>query len=223
MLEIKNITKIYKRANIPFKAVNDVSLKIEKGDFIHIIGRSGSGKSTLLNIIATLLNTDEGELFLENKNYKNLNDNEKSKFRNENIGFIPQSPSLLSYLNVLENIMLPYDLYDREGDSEGRAIYFLKELAIEHLAKSYPKELSGGELKKVTIARALMNEPKILIADEPTSDLDIENTKEVMELLSKINERGTTLLVVTHELDTLKYGKKIFTMSEGILTEGRNI
>lgn len=223
MLEIKNITKIYKRANIPFKAVNDVSLKIEKGDFIHIIGRSGSGKSTLLNIIATLLNTDEGELFLENKNYKNLNDDEKSKFRNENIGFIPQSPSLLSYLNVLENVMLPYDLYDREGDSENRAMYFLKELAIEHLAKSYPKELSGGELKKVTIARALMNEPKILIADEPTSDLDIENTKEVMELLSKINERGATLLVVTHELDTLKYGKKIFTMSEGILMEGRKI
>lgn len=223
MLEIRNITKIYKRANIPFKAVNNVSLKIEREDFIHIIGRSGSGKSTLLNIIATLLNADEGELFLEDKNYKNLNDDEKSKFRNENIGFIPQSPSLLSYLNVLENVMLPYDLYDREGDSEGRAMYYLKELAIGHLAKSYPKELSEGELKKVTIARALMNEPKILIADEPTSDLDIENTKEVMELLSKINERGTTLLVVTHELDTLKYGKKTFTMSEGILTEGRNI
>lgn len=223
MLEVKNITKVYKRANLPFKAVNDVSLKIERGDFIHIIGRSGSGKSTLLNIITTLLNTDEGELFLEGKNYKNLNDDEKSKFRNENIGFIPQSPSLLSYLNVLENVMLPYDLYDREGDSEARAMYFLKELAIEHLAKSYPKELSGGELKKVTIARALMNEPKILIADEPTSDLDIENTKEVMELLSKINEKGTTLLVVTHELDTLKYGKKVFTMSEGILIEGKKI
>lgn len=223
MLEVKNITKVYKRANLPFKAVNDVSLKIERGDFIHIIGRSGSGKSTLLNIIATLLNTDEGELFLEGKNYKNLNDDEKSKFRNENIGFIPQSPSLLSYLNVLENVMLPYDLYDREGDSEARAMYFLKELAIEHLAKSYPKELSGGELKKVTIARALMNEPKILIADEPTSDLDIENTKEVMELLSKINEKGITLLVVTHELDTLKYGKKVFTMSEGILIEGKKI
>lgn len=223
MLEVKNITKVYKRANLPFKAVNDISLKIERGDFIHIIGRSGSGKSTLLNIIATLLNTDEGELFLEGKNYKNLNDDEKSKFRNENIGFIPQSPSLLSYLNVLENVMLPYDLYDREGDSEARAMYFLKELAIEHLAKSYPKELSGGELKKVTIARALMNEPKILIADEPTSDLDIENTKEVMELLSKINEKGTTLLVVTHELDTLKYGKKVFTMSEGILMEGKKI
>ncbi|WP_022819421.1 ABC transporter ATP-binding protein [Fusobacterium russii] len=223
MLNIRNITKVYKRANIPFKAVNNVSLKIEKGDFIHIIGRSGSGKSTLLNIIGTLLNTNEGELFLDGIDYKNLNDDEKSKFRNENIGFIPQSPSLLSYLNILENVMLPYDLYDREGDSESKAMYFLKELAIEHLAKSYPKELSGGELRKVTIARALINEPKILIADEPTSDLDIENTKEVMELLTKINDRGTTVLVVTHELDTLKYGKKVFTMSEGVLTEGRKL
>ena len=223
MLEIKNITKIYNRASTSFKAVNNVSLKIEKGDFIHIIGRSGSGKSTLLNIIGTLLNSDEGELFLDGINYKNLNDDEKSKFRNENIGFIPQSPSLLSYLTVLENIMLPYDLYDRDGDSEGRAMFFLKELGAEHLAKSYPKELSGGELRKIIIARALINEPKIIIADEPTSDLDIENTREVMELLAKINEKGTTVLVVTHELDTLKYGKKIFTMSEGILTEGKKI
>ena len=223
MLEIKNITKIYNRASTSFKAVNNVSLKIEKGDFIHIIGRSGSGKSTLLNIIGTLLNSDEGELFLDGINYKNLNDDEKSKFRNENIGFIPQSPSLLSYLTVLENIMLPYDLYDRDGDSEGRAMFFLKELGAEHLAKSYPKELSGGELRKIIIVRALINEPKIIIADEPTSDLDIENTREVMELLAKINEKGTTVLVVTHELDTLKYGKKIFTMSEGILTEGKKI
>lgn len=223
MLEIKSVTKVYKRGSIPFKAVNNVSLKIEKGDFIHIIGRSGSGKSTLLNIIATLLNADEGELYLNGLDYKKLNDDEKSKFRNENIGFIPQTPSLLSYLNVIENVMLPYDLYYREGDSESRAMYFLKELAIEHLAKSYPKELSGGELRKVTIARALINEPKILIADEPTSDLDIENTREVMELLTKINERGTTVLIVTHELDTLKYSKKVFTMSEGILTEGKKI
>ena len=223
MLEIKNISKSYNRQGKDFFAVKDVNLNISDGDFIHIIGRSGSGKSTFLNIVAGLLSADKGSLSLDGTNYMELSDEEKSEFRNKNIGFIPQSPALLSYLNVLENIRLPYDMYEKEGDSEGKARYFLNELGLEHLAKSYPKELSGGELRRITIARALMTEPKILIADEPTSDLDIEATKEVMDLLKKINEKGTTVLVVTHELDTLKYGKKVYTMSEGILEDGKKL
>ena len=223
MLEIKNISKSYNRQGKDFFAVKDVNLNISHGDFIHIIGRSGSGKSTFLNIVAGLLSADKGSLSLDGTNYMELSDEEKSEFRNKNIGFIPQSPTLLSYLNVLENIRLPYDMYEKEGDSEGKARYFLNELGLEHLAKSYPKELSGGELRRIIIARALMTEPKILIADEPTSDLDIEATKEVMDLLKKINEKGTTVLVVTHELDTLKYGKKVYTMSEGILEDGKKL
>ncbi|ATV59170.1 ABC transporter ATP-binding protein [Fusobacterium pseudoperiodonticum] len=223
MLEIKNISKSYSRQGKDFFAVKDVNLNISDGDFIHIIGRSGSGKSTFLNIVAGLLSADKGSLSLDGTNYMELSDEEKSEFRNKNIGFIPQSPALLSYLNVLENIRLPYDMYEKEGDSEGKARYFLNELGLEHLAKSYPKELSGGELRRIIIARALMTEPKILIADEPTSDLDIEATKEVMDLLKKINEKGTTVLVVTHELDTLKYGKKVYTMSEGILEDGKKL
>ena len=223
MLEIKNISKSYNRQGKDFFAVKDVNLNISDGDFIHIIGRSGSGKSTFLNIVAGLLSADKGSLSLDGTNYMELHDEEKSEFRNKNIGFIPQSPALLSYLNVLENIRLPYDMYEKDGDSEGKARYFLNELGLEHLAKSYPKELSGGELRRIIIARALMTEPKILIADEPTSDLDIEATKEVMELLKKINEKGTTVLVVTHELDTLKYGKKVYTMSEGILEDGKKL
>ena len=223
MLEIKNISKSYNRQGKDFFAVKDVNLNISDGDFIHIIGRSGSGKSTFLNIVAGLLSADKGSLSLDGTNYLELSDEEKSEFRNKNIGFIPQSPALLSYLNVLENIRLPYDMYEKDGDSEGKARYFLNELGLEHLAKSYPKELSGGELRRIIISRALMNEPKILIADEPTSDLDIEATKEVMDLLKKINEKGTTVLVVTHELDTLKYGKKVYTMSEGILEEGKKL
>lgn len=223
MLEIKNITKIYKRAEVPFKAVDNINLTINDGDFIHIIGRSGSGKSTLLNIVGGLLNPEEGEVILEGKNYLNFEDDVKSKFRNDNIGFIPQSHSLLSYLNVLENVMLPAELYAKDGDNEAYAMHLLHELKISHLAKSYPKELSGGESRKVTIARALINKPKILIADEPTSALDVENTREVMEYLSMINERGTTILVVTHELDTIKYGKDVYTMSEGHLVKGKEI
>ena len=220
MLEIKNISKKYNRSGKEFFAVKSVSLNIQEGDFVHIVGRSGSGKSTFLNIVAGLLSADEGSLNLDGIEYLKLKDEEKSKFRNKNIGFIPQSPALLSYLNVLENIRLPYDMYEKDGDSEGKAIYHLNELGLEKLAKSYPKELSGGELRKVIIARALMTEPKILIADEPTSDLDVEATKEVMELLKKINDKGTTILMVTHELETLKYGKKVFTMSEGEFLEG---
>ena len=223
MLEIKNISKTYNRQGKDFFAVKDTNLNILDGDFVHIIGRGGSGKSTLLNIVAGLLSADKGTLLLDGTNYLELNDEEKSKFRNKNIGFIPQSPALLGYLNILENIRLPYDMYEKEGDSEGKARYFLNELGLEHLAKSYPKELSGGEIRRIIIARALMTDPKILIADEPTSDLDIEATKEVMDLLKKINEKGTTVLIVTHELDTLKYGKKVYTMSEGVLTEGRNL
>ena len=223
MLEIKNISKSYMRASQSFYAVNNVNLNIERGDFIHIIGRSGSGKSTLLNILAGLLSADKGEVLLEGQNYTLLEDEEKSKFRNENIGFIPQSPALLSYLNVLENIRLAYDLYHTDGSSEEKARYFLKELGLEHLANSYPKELSGGELRRVIILRALITDVKILIADEPTSDLDIEATREVMELLQKLNERGLTILIVTHELDTLKYGKSIYTMSEGVLTPGNHL
>ena len=223
MLEIKNISKSYNRQGKDFFAVKDINLNISDGDFIHIIGRSGSGKSTFLNIVAGLLSADKGSLSLDGTNYMELPGEEKSEFRNKNIGFIPQSPALLSYLNVLENIRLPYDMYEKDGDSEGKARYFLNELGLEHLAKSYPKELSGGELRRIIIARALMTEPKILIADEPTSDLDIEATKEVMDLLKKINEKGTTVLVVTHELDTLKYGKKVYTMSEGILEDGKKL
>ena len=217
-----NITNLYKNFG-DLEVLKNISTEIKKGEIISIIGPSGSGKSTFLNIVAGLLSADKGSLSLDGTNYMELPDEEKSEFRNKNIGFIPQSPALLSYLNVLENIRLPYDMYEKEGDSEGKARYFLNELGLEHLAKSYPKELSGGELRRIIIARALMTEPKILIADEPTSDLDIEATKEVMDLLKKINEKGTTVLVVTHELDTLKYGKKVYTMSEGILEDGKKL
>jgi len=219
VINVENLSKNF--GNL--KVLKNISTTINKGEIISIIGPSGSGKSTLLNIVAGLLSADNGTLSLDGTNYLELNDEEKSKFRNKNIGFIPQSPALLGYLNILENIRLPYDMYEKDGDSEGKARYFLNELGLEHLAKSYPKELSGGELRRIIIARALMTEPKILIADEPTSDLDIEATKEVMDLLKKINEKGTSILIVTHELETLKYGKKVYTMSEGVLTEGRNL
>ncbi|MDR2943032.1 MAG: ATP-binding cassette domain-containing protein, partial [Treponema sp.] len=141
-----------------------------------------------------------------------------SLIRNERIGFVPQGASLLSNFTVLENICIPWFLFKREGDPEERALALLEKTGISHLAASYPKELSGGEMRRVAIARALINNPALLIADEPTSDLDAETTAEIMKLLSAIAKEGTAVLIVTHELDTLSYGNKVYSMNSGNLT-----
>lgn len=223
VLRIENLYKKYIRKN-EFNAIDDVNLKVNRGEFICIIGKSGSGKSTLLNIISGILSATSGKVFYDDKEITELSDDEKSLFRNEKIGFIPQSTVTLSTLNVLDNICLPFFLAKREGDVEGRGKYLLKELGIEHLEHSYPKELSGGELRRVTIARAIMNEPEIILADEPTSDLDIQNTKDVLEILKKISkENNTTVILVTHDMACLDYADKIYTMESGKITEGKGI
>lgn len=167
MLRIEQLSKTYIRAK-EFNAVDEITLDINDGEFIAIIGKSGSGKSTLLNIISGILSPTRGKIILDNKEISSLSDDERSFIRNDSMGFIPQSTVVLSTLNVLDNICLPFFLSKREGDPVGRGKYLLKELGIEHLENSYPKELSGGELRRVTIARALMNYPKIILADEPT-------------------------------------------------------
>ena len=223
MLRIEQLSKTYIRAK-EFNAVDEITLDINDGEFIAIIGKSGSGKSTLLNIISGILSPTRGKIILDNKEISSLSDDERSFIRNDSMGFIPQSTVVLSTLNVLDNICLPFFLSKREGDPVGRGKYLLKELGIEHLENSYPKELSGGELRRVTIARALMNYPKIILADEPTSDLDVENTKEVLEILKEINKKNnTTIILVTHDLACLDYADKVYTMSSGKIYEGKNI
>ena len=223
MLKIEQLFKTYVRAK-EFNAVDNVNLEVEDGEFIAIIGKSGSGKSTLLNIISGILSPTSGKVFLDNEEISALSDDEKSFIRNDSMGFIPQSTVVLSTLNVLDNVCLPFFLSKREGDAVGRGKYLLKELGIEHLESSYPRELSGGELRRVTIARALMNYPKIILADEPTSDLDVENTKEVLEILKEINKKNnTTIILVTHDLACLEYADKIYTMVSGKIEEGKNI
>ena len=205
MLKIEQLFKTYVRAK-EFNAVDNVNLEVEDGEFIAIIGKSGSGKSTLLNIISGILSPTSGKIFLDNEEISALSDDEKSFIRNDSMGFIPQSTVVLSTLNVC----LPFFVSKREGDAVGRGKYLLKELGIEHLESSYPREISGGELRRVTIARALMNYPKIILADEPTSDLDVENTKEVLEILKEINKKNnTTIILVTHDLACLEYADKI--------------
>ncbi|MEY8352693.1 ABC transporter ATP-binding protein [Lachnospiraceae bacterium 54-53] len=222
-LEIKSLTREYERGNEKFFAVKDTDLSVEAGDFISIVGRSGSGKSTFLNMIAGLVKPTSGQIKLEETDIWSLKDREISKLRNTRLGYIPQGYGILADLTVFDNVRLPYFFSKRSGDAAGRAAFLLNEVGISGLSEMMPSRLSGGELRRVLIARALMNEPDILIADEPTSDLDVGTTREIMELFCRINKAGTAILIVTHELDTLGYGNRVLTMKSGQLLEGNQL
>ena len=217
VLELRELSKTYNRGGRAFNAVNRANLSVEPGDFISIIGRSGSGKTTLLNMGAGLLNPTEGSVFFEGKDIYALKDRELSFLRNEKIGYVPQGQSLLSNFTVFDNVCIPWFLFKREGDVEGRAFILLEKVGISRLASSYPRELSGGEMRRAAIARSLINEPRLLIADEPTGDLDARTTAEIMGLFGRIAGGGTAVLIVTHELDTLDYGNKTYSMDAGNL------
>jgi putative ABC transport system ATP-binding protein len=219
ILELQGLTKEYSRGERSFNAVDNANLTVMAGDFISIIGRSGSGKSTLLNMTAGLLKPTKGNVYFDGKDISAFNDGEISLFRNEKAGYVPQGQSLLSNFTVLENVCIPWFLFKREGKPQEKALALLEKMGIRHLASSYPKELSGGEMRRVAIARALINNPPLLIADEPTSDLDSETTADIMKLFSSIAREGTAVLIVTHELDTLTFGNKTYTMNAGSLGE----
>lgn len=221
VLEVKGLCKEYMRGSQPFYAVDHVDFSMDKGDFVSIIGRSGSGKSTMLNLIAGLLDPTEGTVTISGKCLSGLNDEELSAVRNSILGYVPQGQTILSNLNVLDNVRLPFYFSKREGTSTARAMELLEQVGIGHLAESLPKELSGGELRRVSIARALMCSHELLVLDEPTGDLDPETTAEIMELLKSIAEQGTAVLMVTHELDTTTYGNRTYVMDRGRLTPSK--
>ena len=216
MIKLKNISKFYGSQKI----LDNISLDVKKGEFISIIGPSGAGKTTLLNIIGTIEDfsaTDKTELTLNNIDIHNLNDNEISEFRNKNIGFIFQFHQLLPELNLEENIFLP-SLIGKYSKSE--YLKKLKDLAkllgIEKLLKKYPDSISGGERQRVAVARSLINGPKILLADEPTGNLDSKNEQIIMDLFKKLNkELGLTIILVTHNNDFAKISNKCYTLKDG--------
>jgi len=217
IIKTENLSKSFKRGSNTIFAVKNVNFTLEEGDFVNIIGRSGSGKSTFLNLLSGLLKPTEGKIFAKGKDMSDFSDREISKYRNEVIGFVPQSLGTLPNLNVLENVSLPYCLFKRDDSAYEKAAMLLDEMGILHLKDDFPKNLSGGELKRVLIARSMINSPELLILDEPTSDLDKNTTMEIMDLLKKINSKGTALIIVTHELDILKYGNTLCQMEDGSL------
>ncbi len=221
-LTAKNITKKFFRktssANF-FYALKETNLELEKGKLTVVTGRSGSGKTTLLTILAGLLIPSEGEALIDDKSMYSLSDKELSKLRNERIGFIPQDSAAIFSLNVLENVLLPVMMYRKVTEKDRKyALSLLETFGIASLSEAMPSELSGGELRRMSIARALVNKPEYVFADEPTDDLDDENTKAVLEFLQKTAHSGNSVLLVTHEASAADYADKIFRMDAGVLT-----
>lgn len=200
-----------------FYAVQKTDLTLESGKITAIMGRSGSGKTTLLNILGGLLSPSEGKVFLDDTDIYSLGDRELSALRNKHIGIIPQGQTGLASLTAAENVKLPYLMYNKTDDIDEYADELLETVGIYDLRNAYPTELSGGENRRLAIARALINKPSVILADEPTGDLDDENTKTVLELLRKTAESGTAVMLVTHESDAAAYADSLYRMDGGML------
>lgn len=212
---VNNIKKYYGKKDNIVKAVDGISLEVENGKFTAIIGTSGSGKSTLLHCLAGLDKPTSGEVILANKNIYSLNDDELSRIRRQEFGFIFQSFNLIPVLNVYDNIILPIQLDGKKEDKE-YIMNIIKKVGLEDQLKKFPNELSGGQQQRVAIARALSNKPAVIFADEPTGNLDNKTTEEVMSLLrSTVSELNQTLLMITHDKNIAKEADRIITISDG--------
>jgi len=219
MIKVENLTKTYKTGTDIIRAVDSVSLIIEDGEFISIMGHSGSGKTTLLSLIGGLTKPDSGTVEIGGTAISSIKDDSLSELRNSEIGFIYQFPSLMSTLNVMENILLP-TVFSKESE-ENKHEYVKKLMdmfSILDKEKAFPSQLSGGQQRRVAIARAFINRPKLILADEPTGDLDEGTEAEVMKLFQQVNkEQGATLIIVTHSSDIAELAGKQYRMTNGQL------
>jgi ABC-type lipoprotein export system ATPase subunit len=222
MITLRNVSKTYTLGkDRAVEAVRGVSLEIERGEFVIITGRSGSGKTTLLNLVAGMTRPTSGRVSLEGTDLWSLSDKQQSRLRNRQLGFVFQFPSLLPSLSALENVVLPTMFGDQNGpEAYERATQLLGEVGLQDKLASYPRQLSAGQQQRVVIARALMNRPELLLADEPTSDLDEQTEQEVMELFREIHARtGVTIVLVTHTSQLVSYGTRALRMANGIVVD----
>ncbi len=215
ILKVENLSKVYGIGETSVKALDNVSLTVKKGEFIAITGSSGSGKSTLLHIIGGVDSPTKGKVIIEEEDIYKLNDDKASAFRRNKIGLIYQFYNLIPTLNVKENISLPISLDQREVD-EKNLNNLINMLGLNKRTTHLPNELSGGQMQRVSIGRALINNPAILLADEPTGNLDSKNSIEIMKLLKEANDKlGQTIIMVTHDMDLAKYAGRIITIEDG--------
>ncbi|MFA9398177.1 MAG: ABC transporter ATP-binding protein [Clostridiaceae bacterium] len=224
MIETKNIFKIYKTGDIEFEALKDISLNIGKGEFTAIMGHSGSGKSTFMNILGCLDKATKGIYTLNGKDVSGLTDDELSYIRNKEIGFVFQAFNLIPRVTLLENVELPMLYADIPlKERRERAINALEKVGLKDRIKHLPNEISGGQKQRAAIARAIVNNPAVIMADEPTGNLDTKSSIEIMKIFQKVNDEGSTIVMVTHEDDISKHCKRIVRFRDGEIIKDEDV
>ena len=220
MIQLENIKKIFRTEEVETWALREVNLEVKEGEFVAIMGPSGCGKSTLLNILGLLDNPSEGKYLLDGKEVSTLKESERTDIRKGVIGFVFQSFNLIDELNVYENIELPLLYMGVPAKERKRRVEAaMDRMAISHRRKHFPNQLSGGQQQRVAIARAVLANPKLILADEPTGNLDSKNGKEVMNLLSELHQEGTTVIMVTHSQHDASYADRIVRLYDGEIVE----
>ena len=222
VIQLKGIQKYYKVGKEKLHVLKSINLSIKQGEFVMIMGKSGSGKTTLLNILGFLDKFDEGSYLFQGEDVTNLSENKRSIFRNTNIGFVFQQFNLVETLNIYQNVELPM-IYNNKYSKEERKERIEKNLELVGLldkTKQRPLQLSGGQQQRIAIARALVNDPQIIFADEPTGALDSDTGIEIMNLLKKLNNQGKTIIMVTHYADLTEYATKLIKLKDGVIIEG---
>jgi len=218
MLEIKKITKVYKMGEVLVNALRGVSFHVDKGQFVAIMGPSGSGKSTLMHIIGCLDHPTEGSFIMDGEDISKVNDNKLAEIRNKKIGFVFQQFNLLARTTILYNVEVPL-IYAGVNSKKRKKLaeQALENVGLSNRLKHRPNEISGGEIQRAAIARALVNNPLIILADEPTGNLDSKNGEEIMKIFNKLHQEGHTIIMVTHELEVAKYAQRIIHLHDGLI------
>ncbi len=221
IIETKQLTKTYQMGDVAVQALRGIDLSVAPGEFVAIMGASGSGKSTLMNLLGCLDQPSSGEYWLDGINVNQLSKNEYADIRNQKIGFVFQGFNLLSRTSALENVELPlfYDRTRRVSNPKQAAIEALERVGLGDRIDHEPSQLSGGQQQRVAIARALVTQPALILADEPTGNLDTKTSYDIMALFQELNEQGITIILVTHEKDISEYAKRIVTMRDGLILD----